>query len=259
MRSWPKRCGYLFKDLITLRVLTGNVLDPFTDKNPGPTHDFIDLVRKAKQFGFMVPQLDYIYRHRFALPTNLLPQQGGVGATLKALRDGLTRIAHDNALAPDPTGDLTRAKLALLFDTTTVDAIVGMIDGSAVYQRAARCVAGWYQFPASLKNKILYKAKNLRFVGPMTDAERDNVLLPLSGDVNYTAAINQLHQQPRDLISDTFAGFLSLNDAEAVLLNKPSLDPEGKSIYLDPVGNPVVNPAVAVTTAIAFKVQFLSW
>jgi hypothetical protein len=194
------------------------------------------------------------------LPTSLPPQQVGVGATFKALRDGLIRIANDNTLAPDPSGDITRAKLALLFENTTVDAIVQMIDGSAVYSAPLDALPAGVKFPDSLpallKNKTRYEAKNLRFVGPMTDMQRDTDLLPLSGDVNYKTAINKLHQQPRDLSKRAFSGFLSLNDAEAVLLNKPSLDPDGKPIYLDPAGNPVADPSKAVTTAVAFKFNF---
>jgi Neuraminidase-like domain/Putative peptidoglycan binding domain/Salmonella virulence plasmid 28.1kDa A protein len=239
------------RDLPALRGLGGASFDPFSASNPAPTADFIDLLARVKRLGFSVPQLDYIYRHQYALPTSLPPQQASVEATAKALSDGLKRIAEDNTLAPDPAGELTRSKLALLYDSATVDAIIGMIDGSAVYSAPLAALPAGIVFPDLVKNKIRYEATKLRFTGAMTDAERDNVLLPLSANTDYQASVNALYQQPRDLVTSALGKFLSPENA-AALLNRPSLDADGKSVYLDVAGNPVALEQ-AFTTAIAVK------
>src|SRR5207249_4524712 len=76
------------------------------------------------------------YRHLTVPPANLAPQLKTPLLLAQTLRDGLTKIAQDNTPAPDPTGDLTRAKLSLLFDSATVDQAITMINGSAVYSTA---------------------------------------------------------------------------------------------------------------------------
>jgi hypothetical protein len=241
------------RDLIALRHLGGAACDPFTAAAPAPALAFIDLLHQVKRLGFTVAQLDYLYRHQTAIPTNLSPAQASLEATAKALSDGLTRIATDHVLAPDPAGELTRAKLALLYDSQTVDAVIGLIDGSAVYSIPLAALPAGIVFPEALIRKIHFGAKKLSFVWVMTDAERD-ALLPLAADPAYHVAVLALYQQPRDLIASPLLGFPFAAEA-AALLNRPSLDADGQPIYLDQAGVPVAaeRPADAVTTAVAVK------
>jgi hypothetical protein len=244
------------KDLIALKELAGDPVNPFTEKNPGPTLEFIRLAQKVKQSGFLVQTLDYIYRHQFTLPTSLTPQPAVVNTLLGTLAAGLANIAADNIPQTDPNGDLTRTKLGLLFDSATVDAIVQLIDGIAVYSTRLDTLPAGIAFPDSVKNKIQYQSKTLRFTGAMTDKEQ-NDLLALSPDISYLGAIGNLHQQPRDLLKrKELTEFLDATIAVAELLNKPSLSPDGKPILLDQAGSATVDPAKAATTAIAAKYAF---
>lgn len=81
--------------------------------------------------------------------------------------------------------------------------------------------------------KIAYdnQTESLRFVSPMTQAERD-ILLSLANDAEYQAAIDDLFQQPRTFLLNTKAGFLNLADATAQLLDTVSLTAENKFGYI---------------------------
>src|SRR5262249_13605531 len=112
-------------DFLSLKILFG--IDPFA--SPDATLHFAALTGKLRDSGFTIPQLNYVYRHLSEPPGDLAPQQTTLLLLARTLRDGLTRIAQDNTRAPDPAGELTRAKLALLFDNTIVDQTIGMISG----------------------------------------------------------------------------------------------------------------------------------
>ena len=98
------------QDLITLKKLAGRDFDPFTPGDPAPTLKFIHLIQTIQSSGFLVPQLDYLFRHKVVLPSKFPPQQPSVSALLKTLQDGLKAIAEknqvislaENELPPNP-------------------------------------------------------------------------------------------------------------------------------------------------------------
>lgn len=259
------------KDLIALKALRGVASDPFILNNPASTLAFIRLVQEVRQTGFLVPQLDYLYRHQFAETTSLPPSQASL-KSLVTLQQGLGTIVKDNASVdpkdntplPDPDGEVTRTKLGQLFDGATVDAIVHLIDGTAVYTTSLSTLPP-ITFPDPVKNKLHYEAKTLRFTGAMTDKER-NDLRGLSFNGDYRAAIDNLYQQPRSILTTrqgkkgeeqrAITDFLSLSDAEVNLLNKPSLDQDALPILLDQAGNPTTVPDDVRETAVAHKFTY---
>ena len=120
------------KDLIGLRRLAGVGLDPFRPGQPHYTVRFVKLVRKVQASGFSVEQLTYLYRH-LDPGGNIAPQPEILLQVIRSLREGLTRIAADYAVAEDPTGDLTRSRLGEILESAVVDQAVQMINGSAIY------------------------------------------------------------------------------------------------------------------------------
>ncbi len=206
-------------DILALKTLSG--INPFVA--PDLTIQFATMANKVKQSGFKVAHLNYIYRHLTAPPANLAPQPTTLRLMAKTVRDGLTKIAQDNILVPDPTGDLSRTKLSLLFDHNTVDQTINMINGSGIYSApltklpdaiakkdASNNVVGIdpTKFPASVANKISYdpKAKILRFQGAMAISEQ-TALLGVSTDAPYQDAMNNLFQQPIIFIQNALSGF----------------------------------------------------
>lgn len=253
------------QDLIALKKLAGDALNPFTPQNPDRTLEFIRLVQTVRSSVFLVPQLDYLFRHQVSLPSKFPPEKLSVEALLKTLRDGLSAIAKDNELPPTPDSELMRTKLGLIFSSGLIDEVIQLIDGTAVYTVPLNELpAEITTFPDAVKTKIRYERKVLSFTGAMSDGDR-SLLLGLSPVDTYQAAINQLHQQPRDLLrpqdgnhepKKALADFLPLGSAEAELLNKPSLDVEGQTIFVDLNGNPSTAKN-AVKTAIDAKFSYL--
>src|SRR5262249_8848827 len=103
----------------------------------------------------------------------------------------------------------------------------------------------------------------LQFTGPMTTAESTTLLgllaaLNLPPDPDFQQAIQDLFDQPRTFIADTLSGFLDPAGAGAELLEKPSLDKDGKPVLLDKDGIPVVDAQqTPVTTVIAEKFAYV--
>ena len=127
--------GLRIGDLLALKSLSG--INPFA--SPNDTIQFASAADKVQRSGVAVAQLNYLYRHLTAPPVNLAPQPATVLLFAKTLRDGLTTIAKENDIAPDPVGDLARAKLSVLFDASTVDQTIAMINGNAVYAAPLLC------------------------------------------------------------------------------------------------------------------------
>ena len=109
-------------DFLALKALTG--LNPFTA--PAQTILFQAAATTVQQSGFKVAQLTYLFRHVTVPPGSLAPQATQLQLLAQTLRKGLDQITQDNAPAPDPTGDLCRTKLMLLFDSATVETTIGM-------------------------------------------------------------------------------------------------------------------------------------
>ena len=188
------------QDLITVKKLAGNALNPFTTGNPEPTLEFIRLVQTIKSSGFLAPQLDYLFRHQVVLPSKFPPQQPSVEALLKTLRDGLIAIAKDNELPLVRDSELTRNKLSILFSNEIVDEIIQLIEGTFVYNESLDILTPKINFPESLQRKVRHERNFLSFTGAMTNDEK-NLLLTLSSVDAYQTAIEWLYQQPRDLLS----------------------------------------------------------
>jgi peptidoglycan hydrolase-like protein with peptidoglycan-binding domain len=182
------------KDLIALKILSG--VDPFSGSNR--TQHFVDIARKVKRSGFTVAQLNYLYRHQWEPGQAPAPSPESVALLVKALQDGLKKIAQENLPAPDPMGELTHTKLAILFEPAIADQVVQMINGSFVYTTKLDNPPT-ITFPASIATKITYNAANkvLSYVGAMSETEK-TLLFGLASDSAYQRAINELFKNAKD-------------------------------------------------------------
>ncbi len=213
-------------DLIGLKALSG--VNPF--ESPHQSREFVKVVRQVQQSGFSFAQLNYLYRHLIVPPGTLAPQPAHLLILAKTLRDGLTQIAADNTLVDeDPLGELTRSRLASLFENAIVDQVIQMVNGSLVYGAPLDSLPASIVFPPiSVTNKASYNisARRLQFTGPMTTNE-EGELLNASADPDYQAAVRSVFQQPREFIADVLTGFLNPADAVTQLLETSSLNADG--------------------------------
>ncbi|MGP0019099.1 MAG: neuraminidase-like domain-containing protein [Candidatus Sulfotelmatobacter sp.] len=127
-------------------------------------------------------------------------------------------------------GAMTAAEEAQLFglstDPTYQQAVAALyqasqVGGVATYTQSLASLPA-IGFPTPPPT-IVYDAASqmLRMTGPMTSAE-ETVLLALSSDATYGAAVQNLHQQPIDFINMNLAAFLNASDAITQLIENPA-------------------------------------
>ncbi len=223
------------EDLIALKTLNGR--GPFQPKTPAAVVAFMDVLNQVRSSDFSVSQLNYLYRHIQDPKSGLVPQQEEVTLFIKNLQEGLQKIAQDNMLVPDTTGELTRNRLATTVDPIIADQTIQIVLGTyASYTTSLDKLPMGITFDASVKNKISHDQteKKLHFAGLMTQAEQQT-LINASAEPNYQAAVNQLFQQStifvqqsESFIKQNLSNFLITSDAKIHLLHS-SANAEGKA------------------------------
>ena len=233
-------------ELLSLRALHG--ADPFA--TPDATLQFVSFVDAISAAGFSVAQLDYLYRDIGQGPT---PR--ALAVLIAGLKKGLLAIRADNVLIDDPTGELTRKKLMVLYDAPTTEAIVGLIQGSSVWQTSLATMPA-LSVPDALNQKLLYlpASQALQFTGVMTDAERN--ALVVGQPATFQTAVQQLWQQPRSFVDATLATFPRSTTDEAVT---PFLNAiQAKATLLDPGKQLPEKFAFVLTPLLPYLVAMLS-
>jgi Tc toxin complex TcA C-terminal TcB-binding domain/Neuraminidase-like domain/Putative peptidoglycan binding domain/Salmonella virulence plasmid 28.1kDa A protein len=119
-------------------------IDPFDPARPELLERLCETVDTVRDADLDIPQLDYLLRHRATPKSGVALDDVVVGTLLKSMREGLVRIAGENAPAADPTGAQVRKRLVALMPTAEVEPIMAILAGTSalteVNQRAA--VAG---------------------------------------------------------------------------------------------------------------------
>ncbi len=231
------------KDLIDLEVLSGvapfSKLESnvgFSDINPARTIEFVRLADRVKQSGFIPETLNYLLNKVADAPPALAPNNEQIHLALTTLTEGLIRIAAENVITDDPTGEITRAKLSLLFEAHLVEQIARLISGTQIFSASLEKLPNGVVLPTTGKVTYDKASKSLKVTGWFTDEERDN-LLTLSNVAEYKRALTSLHQQslqqhPDELLQKTLQGQLRWTNQEAAELEKSvfkatSLGPDG--------------------------------
>jgi hypothetical protein len=260
-------------DFITLRSLAGTAYDAFT--SPDATVAFVALARDVQRSGFTVAQLAYLYRNDSVPPTGLAPQQATLALLAQALCAGLSQIAAQCAIAPDPKGALTASTLTQLISKTVATETVALVNGTATYRAplsttlpaALAAVNGSgattginpTKTPTDVGAKLSYDPANgtLAYAGAMTTQER-NDLLAVSNDPAYQLAVSSLYDQPGTFFAGNLGALLATpTAADAVLRAVASLDGQLNPVLLDAHGTVVTEPARSASTASAWKFNYL--
>lgn len=230
------------KDLIALMVLSGDrpfstlsdSNDGFKDIDPAQTIHFVHLAERVEQSGFTPANLSYLFSKLADAPSNLAPGDETIQLFLTNIREGLVRIAAENVPIDDPTGEVTRARLGMLFEAHVVEQISGFIAGTRIYTVPLATLPAGVSLP---EGKVTYddmKSHLLTASDWLTDTEKA-ALLALSNVEDYQKTVNSLYDQPRELLNETLVKRLGWTNAETYLkasvLEKTSLGADGK---LDP-------------------------
>jgi hypothetical protein len=238
-------------DLPKLSALLGN---PFTTAQA--TRHLLETWGKLEDAGFTLKQLAFII---LDLDDSINPLAPDLRRTLlltKTLYDGLVAIdAQHPDLPADPaaaTSALVRAKAGLVFEPATVDAIVGLLDGTAVYTTNAP-VGLSIAVPDALKQRFSYTSNpttvppsaGVQLTGILSEGQRA-ALKALSADAGWAKAIDRLGKRPARVFDDALFGVFKDRVAEA------------KAVLLGPDANDPVDPDAATNTAPVKRGYFLT-
>ena len=224
-------------DLISAIGLFG---DPFT--TPSTTFRFLEDWRRIDEAGFTVRQVAYVVNGHDDPKRPLGPTPRAVLGLAKALYDGIGIIEADHPdLAADQgdlaTDALVRAKSALLFDTATVERIVGSLNGITIYSTNAPS-GQQIVFPDALAKTASYTQRTdvtpsratLQITGILS-AEDVALTKSLSAHPDWAKAVDRLGRQPARFFQDYLSGlFADPAAAAAVLLaadSNPAPDASG--------------------------------
>jgi hypothetical protein len=195
------RNGYLarklrlsIRELLALKALSG--IDSF--EPPDPVQPailrFIDLTQLIKQSGFKVSQLLYFLQH-VDLTGKASPTRSSVLTFAKTIRDDLLRIDREHVVVDDPTGEVARTKMALVYGSAVTDTFFGLLNESSQYS-----VSYSHSQPEleadirAVTEKIAYDhfQKQLSFRGLMTDAVKTNLQNAPSATTGFKTAVKDL-------------------------------------------------------------------
>ncbi|MCI0349186.1 MAG: PA14 domain-containing protein, partial [Acidobacteriales bacterium] len=248
------------KDLIALQAHSGkNPFSKLSDTNlgfddldidPARTLGFVRLADRVAQSGFTSATLGYLFNSLTDAPRNFAPTDESIQLLLATIREGLVRIAIENVLTDDPTGELTRAKLSLLFEPHVVEQIAGLVAGTSVYSAPLPALPAGIVLP---EGKVSHdeKSRLLKTSAWLTDTEKA-ALLALSIDDKYQKAVQSLYDQPRNLLMETLANRLAWKsvekDLQVSVLEATSIGADGK-----------VDPALVAGTFKAFLARALPY
>ena len=131
-RGWlARKLKLSVRELLLLRQLTG--LDPFDSSDPtSPAMlRLINLVQLMKDRSFKSPAALYLIWNQ-DLSGKSAPAPGQIAELARTLRSGLTQIEKDFAVVDDPTGEITRMRMALVYGTEAIDFFFGLLNNAFV-------------------------------------------------------------------------------------------------------------------------------
>jgi hypothetical protein len=289
-----QNCSILYRYGLLMRVLhlKGHELhevillfgiDSF--KDAGSTKRFLRLWEKMEDANFDFRQLNYIMRDKDNDKKPLAPKKKTILQLAKVLYDGLNKIDKDHPdlektdeetirafqaatteeekellLENKATEELVRNKISLLFDGTTVGAIIDLLNGKTQYNTNApkNLVTNADDFakllPAAtdqqkresevLLKKVKYDFVNgaISVIGIFTEKEKIT-LKSLFNAPDWPKAIDRVSKQPLYYFNDVLAGIFAsgLEKAKEVLL-------QGDINLMDSEQDPQ-NPATATAPA----------
>jgi hypothetical protein len=199
--------------------------DPF--KGAHQTLSLLETWGNMEDAGFTFPQLNYLIRNHDDALRPLAPTKRTILQITKTLYDGLNAIDRDHPDVKEnkeeATTELVRVKAGLLFESSVVEQIIGLLEGTTVYATNAplNLTINIPESQNTLAKKLKYsnqKDKNppsagLQVTGILTDEERTQAKA-LSTDPKWAEAIDRVNKQPQNIFNDALLGIFQ-NQAEA--------------------------------------------
>ncbi|MEM1256411.1 MAG: Tc toxin subunit A [Cyanobacteria bacterium P01_H01_bin.21] len=192
---------------LDLGELSGDNPQTFGSVRPSAIR-FIELANSIKDSPLNIIQLLYFLQH-IDLSGSASPANSDILAFAQTLRDDLLRIEREHIVEDDPTGEIAKTKMALVYGVEVTDVFFGLLNNTAPfniteYTQVAPKLA--QEIADLAKNRIIYDhfQKQLGFRGIMTDEERINLKAVASATPELQQAIEILFEISQTAFSDFF-------------------------------------------------------
>ncbi len=275
-RLLSKILGLRIPAFISILPLYGNI---FQDAHA--SLKFMKQWVKMEDAGFNYQQLNYIIQNVDDEKKPFAPSQKQVLLLSKALYDGLNTIdeTHKDLIA-DPeitdaglqkiniqeqaTSALIRTKASLLFDTSIVEQVIGLLEGSNSYiTNAPKNLEFTISDEKSLNKKLKYDKTigTIQITGILTDAEKVDYE-SISADLQWKSALTRIEKQQKKLFKELLSGIFE-NEKTKTADEKAQLEAVIKlgdiSIPLDKIPEGEEDTNTAPKKHVAFLEIFLPY
>lgn len=218
-RSWlARKLKLSVREFLLLTRLTG--FDPFTapDAPNPPIWRLIEMLNRLRAVSLKPVQALYLIWNQ-DISGKSAPDDGEVLGFGRNLRAGFAAIESEFVVVDDPDGQITRARMALVYDNDTTDRFFGLLDEKTLtnvpysHDKATLTQA----ILDAGKSKIAYDnlRKRLSYTGGvMPDTIRDALKAVPGVTKALKDAVDELHKKSRALF-DRFSELLPLYNAYA--------------------------------------------
>lgn len=213
------RHGYLarllrlsVREVLALLALSG--LDPFAPPDPvqPDTVQFIELARRIKAAPLKISQLLYFLQHE-DLTGKASPMTAEIRDFMRRVREDLRRIDREQVVEDDPTGEISRNKMALVYGNEVADTFFGLLKNTSPF--TVSYTHGQPTLQAAITNasgRIAYDhfRKQLAFRGVMTQVERVALKVAAGTPAAFDAAVDHLFNAGQTAFKTFFDRFPAL-------------------------------------------------
>lgn len=212
------------RELIILKTMSG--IDPFAQlvyEDMG-THEykhpdilkFIEATQLITQSGFKISTLGYFLQHE-DITGDASPSMDSILSFAKTLKDGLVRIEQEHNVEDDPTGEITRSKMSLVYENEVVDKFFGFLTGITEYTVfSVEYTHHQEELEESLKinERISYyhSENRLNYRGMMTEDEKVAFEDAEDASEEFRQAIADLYNEGKKFLDDFFDKFPDLRE-----------------------------------------------
>jgi hypothetical protein len=198
--------------------------NPF--RSPYQALDFLTLWGRMEDAGFTFKQLNYLIAGHDDALRPLASAKKTILQVSKTLFDGLTKIDVDHQdikeeNKEDANTELVRSKAGLLFDSSVVEEIIGLLEGTTVYSTNAPLdlVIKIPEEQKTLATKLKYSNNKdvtpvkagLQVTGILTEEERTQAKA-LSANPKWAEAIDRVGKQKKNVFNNVLFGIFSDKD-----------------------------------------------
>jgi hypothetical protein len=195
------------QEFVRLKRMSGiNPFHELKDVHPSILR-FIELRQLIQQqSNFNIATLSYLLQHE-DISGKGLPSKNAILSLAKTLKDGLVRIEQEHKVENDPTAEIAKSKMALVYENAVVDRFFGLLKGTASYSvDYSHPQAELEKELIGISSKIAYDhfQKRLTYRGAMTEQIKDNFKNAPSATDGFKNAIQKLYEYAQEEFAEFF-------------------------------------------------------